>query len=120
MLLSTVKVCGTCIYKGIKADGFVIMLPFICVTLADCDEGDVRLLDGTDDSNGRVEVCQDGMWTPVCSSQYDHNIATVVCRQLGYNSTEGTFKRTLYHYACNTIKNAKIQRYFLHILEYFT
>ena len=67
------------------------MLPFICVTLADCDEGDVRLLDGTDDSNGRVEVCQDGMWTPVCSNQYDHNIATVVCRQLGYNSTEGTF-----------------------------
>ena len=109
MLSSTAKVCSTVYYKGIKADEFVIMLPFICVTLADCDEGDVRLLDGTDDSNGRVEVCHNGMWTSMCSSEYDQNIASVVCKQLGYNSTKGTFKRTLFTKLANTIKK---QRYF--------
>ena len=48
----------------------------------------MRLQDGTDISNGRVEVCQDGIWGSVCSSGWDLMDASVVCRQLGYN-TEG-------------------------------
>ena len=53
---------------------------------ADCEDGEVRLQDGTDLSNGRVEVCQNGIWRSVCSSQWDQNDASVVCRQLGYES----------------------------------
>ena len=48
----------------------------------------MRLQDGTHTSNGRVEVCQDGIWGSVCSSGWDLMDARVVCRQLGYN-TEG-------------------------------
>ena len=47
----------------------------------------------TDPSNGRVEVCQYGIWASVCSNKFDENDASVVCRQLGYNS-EGTSKCT--------------------------
>ena len=61
----------------------------VFLVLADCQDGDVRLQDGTDPSNGRVEVCQDGMWASVCSDKFDENDASVVCRQLGYTS-EGT------------------------------
>ena len=47
---------------------------YYTIYLADCVDGDVRLQDGTDPSNGRVEVCQNGMWTSVCSSQFDQNV----------------------------------------------
>ena len=52
-------------------------------------DGEVRLQDGTHPSNGRVEICQYGIWGSVCSNNWDHNDAVVVCRQLGYDS-EGT------------------------------
>ena len=54
--------------------------------IADCVDGDVRLQDGTQPSNGRVEICQHGIWQSVCSSHWDQNDAVVLCRQLGYDS----------------------------------
>ena len=51
--------------------------------------GAVRLQDGTDISNGRVEMCQNGIWSSVCSNGWDQIDAGIVCRQLGYSS-EGT------------------------------
>ena len=85
MLLSNVKVC---IVKLITTSdvSFVLCIVYI----ADCTDEKVRLQDGTDPSNGGVEVCKDGMWASVCSNTFDPNEAVVVCRQLGYNSTEGT------------------------------
>ena len=62
---------------------------YYTIYLADCVDGDVRLEDGTDPSNGCVEVCQSGMWTSVCSSQFDQNDASVVCRQLRHVNSEG-------------------------------
>ena len=59
-------------------------------SMDDCVEGEVRLQDGTDPSNGRVEVCQNGIWGSVCTNQWDHNDARVVCKQLGYDP-EGSF-----------------------------
>ena len=50
-----------------------------------CKDGEVRLQDGTDPFNGRVEVCQYRTWGSVCTSQWDHNDARVVCKQLGYD-----------------------------------
>ena len=51
----------------------------------DCEDGEVRLQNGTAPSNGRVEVCQNGIWGSVCSSQWDDTDASVVCRELGYD-----------------------------------
>ena len=54
-------------------------------SMDDCVEGEVRLQDGTDPFNGRVEVCQNGIWGSVCTSQWDDSDARVVCKQLGYD-----------------------------------
>ena len=58
------------------------------MTATDCADGDIRLQDGNNTMEGRVEVCYDGVWGTVCSDFWTAPEATVVCRQLGL-STEG-------------------------------
>ena len=50
-----------------------------------CEEGAVRLQDGTDPLNGRVEFCRYRTWGTICTDQWDDKDAQVVCRQLGYD-----------------------------------
>lgn len=52
-----------------------------------CEDGDLRLADGTTEYEGRVEVCVGEQWGNVCLDQWDSREAMVACRQLGYNST---------------------------------
>ena len=54
--------------------------------LETCYNGELRLRDGFDDYQGRVEVCFDGVWGTVCHSEWDDVDAQVVCRQLGLNT----------------------------------
>ena len=51
-----------------------------------CIHGDVRLQDGTDDSNGRVEICQERRWIRVCIDGWDVDHTRAVCNQLNYNA----------------------------------
>lgn len=52
-----------------------------------CDQGDVRLIGGTTDLEGRVEFCNNNQWGTVCDDSWGVPDATVVCRQLGYSDT---------------------------------
>ena len=62
---------------------------------ADCTDGDIRLENGTTNSefvDGRVEICINGVYGTVCDDSWDNIDTSVVCRQLGYSSTGKKYK----------------------------
>ena len=52
-----------------------------------CDEGDVRLVDRSTPSEGRIEICSSNTWLVVCDNPFNterENRDRLICRQLGY------------------------------------
>ena len=49
-----------------------------------CVSGDIRLVGGTAENEGRLEVCINQLWGTVCSQQWDYKDTRVACKQLGH------------------------------------
>ena len=47
-------------------------------------EGNIRLVGGSSEYEGRVEVCSRGEWGTLCNPSWSDAEAAVVCRQLGF------------------------------------
>ena len=60
------------------------------IPLANCNDGDIRLGNGTR-TRGNLEVCRSGLWRVV--TRFNHNTASLVCKQLGYLEYPGKGKQ---------------------------
>ena len=58
---------------------------YIYITIAPCNESDVRLRDGPSKASGRIELCHNGTWGTICSDFWDNIDASILCKQLGYS-----------------------------------
>ena len=68
------------------------MLVFLFSVPQPCTEGEVILANYTSDdyqgisfTGGRVEVCVNGTFRPICDQGWDDQDADVVCNAMGYN-----------------------------------
>lgn len=84
-----------------------------------CSAGEARLVDGTSDNDGVLEICKDdeSSWGTVCNRYFDCNEAKVGCRQLGHNyvfsyytNTTGFAERPSFGggYTCTGSENALV------------
>ena len=83
-----------------------IIITMLYNTSACSTEGDVRLVNGRNKFEGRVEVCQGGEWKSVCDHrEWDNREADVVCRQLGFS---GNLERRFIYFHVQTCFHAKL------------
>ena len=49
-----------------------------------CSNGDIRLANGSNSLEGRVEMCFNNAWGTVCGDTFSSSDAHVVCTSLGF------------------------------------
>ena len=54
-------------------------------TADNCNDGDMRLVNGTTVAEGRVELCYNNRWGTVCDNRWTKNSTAVACRHVGFS-----------------------------------
>ena len=56
-----------------------------------CNDGDIRLVNGANELQGRIEICNNNVWGTLCSNypspSNSENFGNFICKQLGYQGT---------------------------------
>lgn len=56
------------------------------VSFSRCEDGDMRVVNGSSVLEGRLEVCINNAWGTVCDRGFGSSEARVVCRKINYTS----------------------------------
>ena len=56
------------------------------IVATNCTDGQIRLRGGSNNREGRVEICINRIWGTICDTYWDYREAQVICRQLGFPS----------------------------------
>ena len=57
----------------------------------ECNQGDVRLVNGTVAREGRLEICAFGIWGRVCAQHFSRSAAQIACKQANYTDVKGVY-----------------------------
>ena len=66
---------------------FVLFSKVQSSSYSNCTDGDIRLVDGSTNYEGRVEICINKAWGTITYFYGSYNEAQTVCNQLGYSAT---------------------------------
>ena len=66
---------------------FVLFSKVQSSSYSNCTDGDIRLVDGSTNYEGRVEICINKAWGTITYFYGSNNEAQTVCNQLGYSAT---------------------------------
>ena len=67
----------------LKCRVFISCCLDLSISESNCTNGDLRLVDGDNELEGRVEICLNRAWGTVCDNIFGDSEADVVCQQLG-------------------------------------
>ena len=65
----------------------ILLCIHVYILSATCSDGDLKLVGGDSEREGRLEVCFDQRWGTINADGWTETDTQVACRQLGYSTS---------------------------------